>query len=356
MAAPTRVLIVDDSAFARALLRSALEQAPGIIVVGEAANGEQALEMARRLRPNLITMDLEMPVMGGLQAIDAIMHSNAVPILVVSDVAHAENAMAALALGALEVMQKPDYGTLQDGQLARRVRLLAGVSMVTRMRARSEKPAQVQPSKAGIASTSVLPATSLISANLKGPTFAIASSTGGTQALASILPALPADFSGSVLIAQHISDGFSVGLAEWLSRLCHLPVRVAEHGELVRMGEVLIAPSEYHMSITASGAVNLSMAKPEDVYRPNCDALLGSVADVFARNAVGVILTGMGRDGATGIARIRQAGGVTIAQDETSSLIYGMNRVAVESGDIQHLVPLNEIAGTMQRLATERRR
>lgn len=352
MVAPVRVLIVDDSAFARALLREALEQFSGIVVVGEAANGTQALEMVNRLQPSLITMDLEMPVMGGLQAIDTIMRTKAVPILVVSDVAHAENAMEALALGALEVMQKPEYGALQNGVFAQRVRLLAGVSVVTRMRPRAEHGATVR--LPATSPSCVLPVTTLDSTIPKGPVFAIASSTGGTQALAVILAALPADFAGSVLIAQHISDGFSIGLAEWLARLCPLPVRVPAHGEPVRMGEVLVAPSEFHMSVKPDGTVHLAEAKPHDVYHPSCDVLLESVAQVFGARSVGIVLTGMGHDGAAGMGRIRRAGGVTIAQDEASSLIYGMNRVAVEHGHIQHLLPLADLAGAMQRLASER--
>jgi two-component system, chemotaxis family, protein-glutamate methylesterase/glutaminase len=358
MAVPIRVLIVDDSAFVRALLREALEAARGIEVVGEAANGVQAVEMAKSLQPGLITMDLEMPVMGGLEAIDAIMRSKAVPILVVSDVAHAENAMEALALGALEVMQKPDYGALKGGHFARRVRLLAGVSVVTRMRVRAAlaEPAPSQPAAAVAAPPycPYSPAAPHDAAPLRGPVFAIASSTGGTQALALILAALPSHFAGSVLIAQHISDGFSVGLAEWLARLCPLPVRVPAHGERVHMGQVLISPSEFHMSVKPDGTVDLAVAKPHDVYHPSCDVLLESVAQVFGVRSVGIILTGMGRDGAAGMGHIRKAGGVTIAQDEASSLIYGMNRVAVERGHVQHLVPLDQLASTMQRLTTER--
>jgi two-component system chemotaxis response regulator CheB len=358
MAVPVRVLIVDDSAFARGWLREALEQASGIVVVGEAANGVQAVELAKSLQPNLITMDLEMPVMDGLQAIDAIMRSKAIPILVVSDVAHAKNVMEALALGALEVIQKPDYGTLQGGHFARRVRLLAGVSVVTRMRGRAAPtdPAPVPTDVAVKAAPYRLNSATVAhdSAPLQGLIFAIASSTGGTQALALILAELPPYFAGSVLIAQHISDGFAVGLAEWLARLCPLPVRVPAHGERVKMGEVLIAPSEFHMSVKPDGTVDLAEAQPQDMYHPSCDVLLESVAQVFGANSVGIILTGMGHDGATGMGHIRQAGGVTIAQDEASSVIYGMNRVAVERGHVQHLVPLGEMASTMQSLVAQR--
>ncbi len=351
MAAPVRVLIVDDSVFARTLLREALEQAGGIVVVGEAANGAQAVQMARDLRPNLITMDLEMPVMGGLQAIEAIMSFKAVPILVVSDVAHADNAMEALDKGALEVMQKPDYGTLNAGLLAQRVRLLAGVSVVTRVRPGTSAAVGGHAVASGPHHARPLPANG--AAQYQGRVIAIASSTGGTQALAHILAAIPADFAASVLIAQHISEGFVAGLAEWLGRLCSLPVRVAEQGEPVTSGVVLIAPPEYHMSVSAKGCIHLATPKPQDIYHPSCDVLLQSVAQVFGVHSIGVILTGIGRDGAEGMGSIRTAGGVTIAQDEASSLIYGMNRVAVERGYVQHGLPLEAIAGALQKLASE---
>lgn len=353
MAASIRVLIVDDSAFVRGVLRDALEQARGIEVVGEAANGAQAVEMASALVPHLITMDLEMPVMGGLQAIESIMRSKAVPILVISDVAHAENAMEAMALGALEVMQKPDFGELKGGQFVQRVRLLAGVPVVTRLRIRAapvapvSAPALLHRTTANPHPPSVAP----VGAKLQGPVFAIASSTGGTQALAQILPALSADFAGSVLIAQHICDGFAAGLAEWLARLCPLPVRVATQGEQVRKGEVLISPSEFHMSVTPDGTIHLALPELKDLYHPSCDVLLSSVAQVFGARSVGLILTGMGRDGAAGMGHIRQAGGTTIAQDEASSVIYGMNRVAVERGHVQHIVALDDLASAMQRVA-----
>ncbi len=356
MAAPIRVLIVDDSAFVRDVLRDALEQAPGIEVVGEATNGVQAVEMARALSPHLITMDLEMPIMGGLQAIEAIMRSKAVPILVISDVAHADNAMEALALGALEVMQKPDFTSLKGGQFVQRVRLLAGVPVLTRLRSRAA-PVCPLPAPALPHRTAPSPPPAAVApggAKLPGPVFAIASSTGGTQVLAQILAALSPDFAGSVLIAQHISDGFAAGLAEWLAHLCPLPVRIATQGERVQRGEVLISPSEFHMSVKPDGTVFLAPPEPKDLYHPSCDVLLSSVAQVFGARSVGIILTGMGRDGAAGMGHIRQAGGTTIAQDEASSVIYGMNRLAVERGHVQHIVALGDLAMTMQRLAAQR--
>ena len=340
-----RVLIADDSRLARELLRDFLECEEDIEVVGEAADGRQAVELARELKPDLVTMDLEMPVMSGLDAIEEIMCGKAVPILVVSSVADARNALAAVGRGALEVMAKPDYTPEQAAELVAKVRLLAGVSVITRLRPRKAPPPQGMP-VAPVAAPSPSP---------RGAdharVFAIASSTGGPQALARILSALPADFPCPVVIAQHISDGFAAGMAEWLSGLCKLPVRLAADGEALRPGVILVSPSERHLSITPTRRVALVERGPRDIYHPNCDVLLNSVADAYGRQAVGIILTGMGSDGAKGMASIRGKGGMTLAQDEATSVIFGMNRVAIESGAVRRVLPVEAIVGAMTELA-----
>ena len=350
-----RVLIADDSRLARELLRDFLESEGDIEVVGEAINGRQAVDLARELKPNLITMDLEMPVMSGLDAIGEIMTSKALPILVVSSVADAHNALEALGRGALEVVSKPDYTPEQASDFVAKVRMLAGVSVITRMRPRtvSLAPSVTSPGDATPASTfstapMFLPETPPCH---YARIFAIASSTGGPQALAQILPTLPANFPCPVVIAQHISDGFAGGMADWLGTLCRLPVQLVAEGDLLRPGVVYISPSERHFCITPSHRATLLERAPLDVYRPSCDHLLSSVADVFGRQAIGIILTGMGSDGAKGIARIREKGGITLAQDEASSVIFGMNRVAIEGGGVQRVLSTEAIAAQMQRLA-----
>ena len=335
-----RVVIVDDSSMVRTLLRSFLEGEAGIEIVGEAANGRQAIELARELKPDLITMDLEMPVMNGLEAIQEIMFSKAVPILVVSSVADAQMAVEALSCGALEVLGKPDYTPEQAANFVARVRLLAGVSVITRRRLWSP-PALAVAAPTGLAATSDYP-----------HVFAIASSTGGPQALAQILPALPAGFPCPVVIAQHIADGFAGGMAEWLSSLCKLPVRLASEGDLLQPGVIHLAPSEAHLQITPTRRLSLVERGPLDIYHPSCNILLSSVAEVFGSQAVGIILTGMGSDGAKGISRIREKGGVTLGQDEASSVIYGMNQVAIASGDVQQVLAVDAIANAMIRLAS----
>ncbi len=349
-----RVVIVDDSCLARAVLRDFLESEADIEVIGEACNGRQAVALARELKPSLITMDLEMPVMNGLQAIEEIMCSKAVPILVVSSVVEAHHALEALGHGALEVVSKPEYSATQAAEFVAKVRMLAGVSVITRMRPRHQQQPIAANPPPHHHNAMALPCTGdaiALTRTTYARVFAIASSTGGPQALAQILSALPAHFACPVLIAQHISDGFAAGMAEWLSSLCQLPVRIAEEGELLRAGVIYISPSECHLSITHQRRATLIARTPLDVYRPSCDILLSTVADVFGRQSVGIILTGMGSDGAKGMACIRQKGGTTLGQDEASSVIYGMNRVAMEAGAVQQALAVEAIAAEMVRLA-----
>ncbi|HZX31434.1 MAG TPA: chemotaxis-specific protein-glutamate methyltransferase CheB [Rhodocyclaceae bacterium] len=337
-----RVLIADDSALARGLLRAFLESEDGIEVIGEAVNGREAVALVRELKPDLVTMDLEMPVMGGLEAIGEIMHSKAVPILVVSSVADAHNALEAVAQGALEVVAKPDYSPAAAAEFVAKVRMLAGVSVITRLRPKSASPAAVP-----VAAASPAPVTKSAPATAGQPVFAIACSTGGPQALAQILPALPADFPAPILVAQHISDGFAGGMVDWLNSLSPLPVKLGAEGDAILPGIIYVSPSERHLAVTPNHRLTLVERGPDDIYRPSCDVLLKSVARVFASRAVGIILTGMGSDGVAGLAAIREAGGQTYGQDEASSVIYGMNRVAVERGATQRTLPLGDIAGAM---------
>jgi len=352
-----RVVIADDSSLARGLLRAILEGEDGIEVVGEAANGRQAVELVRALRPSLVTMDLEMPVMDGLEAIADIMCTRAVPILVVSSVADAHRALDAVARGALEVVAKPDTSPEAAAHLVSKVRLLAGVSVITRLRPRTAALAgPAAPGAAAAPDAAARPAPVPVPAPADTPAaagtafprvFAIASSTGGPQALAEILPALPPGFPCPVLVAQHISDGFAQGMADWLGSLCKLPVRLARDGDLLAPGTIHIAPSEQHLAVGAAQRLVLRARAPGDLYRPSCDVLLASVAAAFGARATGIILTGMGHDGAAGLAAIRAAGGSTLAQDEASSVIFGMNRVAIERGAAQRVLPLSAMAAAM---------
>ncbi|MBF0626776.1 MAG: chemotaxis-specific protein-glutamate methyltransferase CheB [Magnetococcales bacterium] len=336
-----RVVVVDDSMLVRQWLRDLLAEAEDIDVIGEAASGRQAVEVVAALRPDLVTMDLEMPGMGGLEAIETIMCSKAVPILVVTSVSDARVAMEAMQRGALDVIEKPDTSPESVEQLIAKVRLLSGVTVVTRMR----------PGHATHWATRPVMTPEVGTLQTFPRLFAIASSMGGPQALARILPELPAGFSCPVVIAQHISDGFAPGLVEWLSSLCVLPVRLAVDGESLQAGTIYISPSESHFTISPARRVALMSRTIGDIYRPSCDLLLQSVADCFGPRAVGIILTGMGNDGAEGIVRILDKGGLTLAQDEATSLIFGMNQMAIRTGSVQRVLPVEAIASEMIRLA-----
>lgn len=337
--AKIRVVIADDSSMARGLLRFLIEQEDDIEVIAEAVNGKQAVELAARLLPDVITMDLEMPVMNGLEAIDTIMHNKAIPILVVSSTADAEKSLQAISMGALDLVCKPEYDTDEAREFIQKLRMLSGVSVITRIRAyRSDNVSPITPVVPDVGPEIISGDTNFNKLVL------IAASTGGPQALAQILPAIPADFPVPILIGQHIAYGFAQGMADWLNQLCQLPVVLAQHNQITYPGTIYIAPSETDMAISPARKIVLNQSKENSVYHPNCDELLISGVRAFGVDTIGVIISGMGHDGVAGMAAINQAGGITIAQDETSSVVYGMNKIAIEQNHIQHVIPAESIA------------
>ncbi|MGP8291372.1 chemotaxis-specific protein-glutamate methyltransferase CheB [Vreelandella zhanjiangensis] len=336
-----RVVIADDSRVARDVLRAILTRDGDIEIVGEASNGFEAVELARRLSPQLITMDLNMPDMDGMSAIEEIMHTKGVPILVVSDRADAQTAYQALEVGALEVMPKPMLEGDDAEWLLARVRLLSGVAVITRLRRRYTTPS---PAARPVATTVNQTATRGFQRII-----AIACSTGGPQALARLLNRLPATFPAPIVIAQHISHGFIEGMAQWLATLCAMPVSVGRHGERLLPGRVYLSPSESDLCVTSQHRFQLQESPANALYHPCGDILLNSVANVYGSDAIGLILTGMGRDGVSGMRSIQLAGGQTLAQDEASSVIYGMNQEAVNAGVIQHILALEDLPDRLLR-------
>lgn len=327
-----RVLIADDSSLSRALLRQFLERDPSIQVIAEAVDGEQVIQMAQQMRPDIITMDIEMPKINGIKAIETIMTSRAIPILVVSSIADAQNAYNALLAGALDVIQKPDYDNEHVQELIAKVKLLSGVSVFTRSKPKNfDLPYTVDSSQVGRRLN-------------KQRIVVIASSTGGPQALAEILPHIDRHYPFPIIIAQHIAEGFTQGMVDWLNRLCRLPILLAKTDTALLAGHVYVCPAESNVRILPSGKLQLEAASAREIHHPNCDLLLSSAAENFGSKTIGLILTGMGKDGAKGMAAIHAKHGTTLAQDESSSIIYGMNRVAIEAGSIQHIVPLDQIA------------
>lgn len=338
-----RVLLVDDSPIALHLQKGLLARAPDIVVAGTAGNGREALELLPRLNPDVVCTDLHMPVMDGLEFTREVMRSFPRPILVVSVSVMREsiNAFRMLEAGAVDVYPKPSLEPeanqeRQARDFAAKIRILAGVHVFRR------------PSPAGVRPT--LPSSRDEPIGL----VAIGASTGGPQALRIITAALPADFAVPVICVQHIGNGFLAPMVAWLAEVSRLPVRLAGHGELPQPGVIHFAPPDLHLELDGRGRFELSDAPPCDGHRPSATVTLRAVARRYGVGAVGVLLTGMGRDGAAGMAAIAAVGGVTIAQDEATSVVYGMPREAVALGAVQQVLPLEQIAPALVALARRR--
>ncbi len=343
--APIRVLIVDDSLVAREMLAQILATDPSITVVGMARDGQEAVDAVAQLRPDLVTMDIHMPKMDGLIATERIMAYHPTPILVVSSSVHGEGmgrAFDALKNGALEVIKKPeprDWADLEriGKDVIRKVKVLSRVKVITHISGRHERRSTVVP-----ATAPVVGGRSVV---------AIGSSTGGPSALLEVLGRLPANFPVPIIIAQHIAEGFVPGLVNWLDSGCKIKVCEAVDGAEMQSGAAHIAPTGANLELRGRA---LHFGEPEagQLYIPCADTLFESVARSAGRSGIGVILTGMGADGAKGLKLLREVGGATIAQDEATSIVYGMPRAAVEIGAAGHVLPVHEIAAQVVRLAT----
>jgi two-component system chemotaxis response regulator CheB len=332
-------LVVDDSPLARDIITMILQEDPDIQVIGQAENGQVAVELVEALHPDVVTMDIMMPVMDGLTAIQQIMAFNPTPILVVTSSGEAEVAYKAISGGALEVMQKPDMsaGPAEWEGFARRVKVLAQVRVITHVRGR------------GAGSTQILPFMGPAAAQVgsQGRILAVGASTGGPAALAKLLGGLPPDLTVGVVVVQHIAEGFVPGLVNWLSSVTMLTVKVAEEGESVHAGTVYIAPTGSHTAVTHNGRLKLLDTPPVDSQRPAVDVLFDSIQQQYGRRAIAVLLTGMGRDGARGLKAIREAGGRTLAQDEASCVVFGMPKAAIELEAAEQVLPLTDIPTTV---------
>lgn len=339
-----RVVIVDDSLVAREMLSQILSSDPEIEVVGMAGDGQAGVEMVAKLRPDLVTMDIHMPRMDGLDAVENIMAYTPTPVLVVSSSVHGEGlggAFEALSAGALEVMKKPEPKDWEDlerigREIIRKVKLLSRVKVITHIRGRKRQGAQAARAVAPIAPASKA-AISLV---------AIGSSTGGPSALMTLLSALPKDFPVPLLIAQHIADGFIPGLVEWLDGGCSIKVRAAVDGHGIEPGAAYLAPTGSNLEFDGS-RTHFTAPKAGQLYIPSADTLFGSVAKSMRAQAVGVILTGMGNDGARGLKAMHDAGAKTIGQDEATSTVYGMPRAAAEIGAVDVALPIDKIGAAV---------
>lgn len=345
---PIRVLVVDDSMVVRQILVSMLETVPGFEVVGQARDGEEAVRLTARLRPDVITMDIRMPRLDGLGAIHQIMSSTPTPIVVVAASVYEPDrniAFSAIEAGALTVVEKPSgitseaYESARD-QLVTTIRLMSDVQVVT---LRPDRRADVksldrQVGKVGAAGAS----------SINAELIAIAASTGGPGVLREIFRMLPGDLAIPIVTVQHITPGFAQGFAQWLDGETELRVSLAKDGEHLEAGRVLIAPDDTHLTVAPGRIVRLDNSEPVKGQRPSATRLFDSVAKVYGAASVGVVLTGMGDDGADGLQNLRQSGGHVIAQNEESCVVFGMPKAAIERGFVDRIMSPDKIASVLQ--------
>jgi two-component system chemotaxis response regulator CheB len=363
---PIRVVVVDDSPTVRELLVSLLQNAPDIQVVGVAADGEEAVRLTKRLRPDVVTMDVFMPNMDGLEATRRIMRQAPTPIVVVTATLKRHDvdlAFESLKSGALTAVCKPSLSdTASCDQIVQTVRLMADVPVVHRW-GRYEGPSltlkETSPATAKTVPSpqarrkSPLPSTKV---RRRVEIIGIASSTGGPAALVKVLGKLPASYPAPILVVQHVTRGFTDGLAQWLDGETPLRVRVAAHGDALAPGHVLVAPDDHHMQVNQRGNVKLSQEPPYKGLRPSANFLFNSLAYTHGSKALGIVLTGMGDDGAEGMTALHQAGGLTIAQDEESCIVYGMPREAVARKAVDLVLPLDQISTVLEQQTRQPKR
>lgn len=336
-----RILLADDSILVRTVLREALHSSGDMQVVGEAANGVEAVELTKRLKPDIIIMDVLMPLMDGLQATENIMAENPTPILILSSTVDEKDlklAFTAIKKGALDVMEKPAIsGAASQAdffeKLREKIRLLARIKVIHHIY-RADRLKKIQPEKGSLRSI-----------------LAIGASTGGPKAVTSIVKTLPQDFSGAIFIVQHISSGFAKGFAHWLDIESSIPVRLAEPGDPPISGTALVAPTDCQM-ILENGTIKIIDAPAVNCCRPSIDVFFESLAPSKGKDTVALLLTGMGRDGAQGLLKLRESGAYTIAQDEQSCVVFGMPKVAISLNAASEVLPLDTIPEAVKKYFT----
>ena len=341
MSEPVKVLIVDDSALMRQLLTQILASDPGIQVVGAAADPFIARDKIKVLHPDVLTLDIEMPRMDGLTFLDKLMRGHPMPVVMISSLTEkgADTTLRALSLGAVDYVSKPRLD-VSDGTVEQAEEIVEKVKAAARVRIR----------KAPLPASEAAPAVSRpyqFSATHK--VVAIGASTGGTEALKELLTALPADFPG-IIVVQHMPETFTGAFAKRLDSMCRIHVAEARDGDRILPGHALLAPGGHQMAVVRRGAeYHVRVYRGERVNRhiPSVDVLFGSCAQQLGRNAFGVLLTGMGNDGAQGMLRMKQADSYTIAQDEATSVVFGMPKEAIRLGGVDEILPLPRIAGAL---------
>lgn len=343
-----KVLIVDDSAFMRKALTSMLQEDPEIKVVGAARDGLEAIQMVQELKPDIVTMDVEMPRMDGITALKEIMSKNPVPVIMVSSLTTegAKVTLEALELGAVDFIPK-NLSELSVNIVKIKGMLLEKIKTIAKRGIVKRRPV-VKSSEPRVETAKFEPPRTRVSTERKVGIVSIGTSTGGPKALQDIIPKLPKDFPVPIVIAQHMPPNFTKPFAERLNQLSQLTVKEAEEGEPLKVGVVYVAPGRGHMRLKRRGIetfISISEDREEFIYRPSVDALMLSVAECFPGRSLGVILTGMGNDGAKGAKRIKETGGRVFAQSEDTCVVYGMPKAVVDAGLADKIVPLDEMAG-----------
>ncbi|MGY8525723.1 protein-glutamate methylesterase/protein-glutamine glutaminase [Paracidovorax citrulli] len=347
-AAKIKVLCVDDSALIRSLMTEIINSHPDMEVVATAPDPLVARDLIKRYNPDVLTLDVEMPRMDGLDFLERLMRLRPMPVLMVSSLTErgSEITMRALELGAVDFVTKPKLG-IRDGLIEYSDAIADKLRAASRARVRAANAAGAEAPPAAPMLRSPLLSTEKL--------LIVGASTGGTEAIKEFLMPLPPD-SPAVMIVQHMPAGFTKSFAHRLDGLCRIKVKEAEHGERVLPGHAYIAPGDQHLLLARSGAnyvAHLSQDPPVNRHRPSVDVLFDSAAVHAGKNAIGVILTGMGRDGARGMMRMREAGAYNLAQDEQSCIVFGMPKEAIAAGGVHEVVPLQAMSQrVMARLAT----
>lgn len=346
-----RVLIADDSAFMRRIITDLINSDPELQVIDSARNGEQALELIKKLDPDVITLDLEMPKLNGLETLKEIMRISPKPVVMISHLTQegATTTLNCLEAGAMDFIPKPSGSISLDF-----ASVAEDLTQKIKMAHNNFKPNLVNPNRPRSRTKRKI-TTSSFSNVSKDLVIALGTSSGGPRALKEVVPMLPANLPAGMVIVQHMPAGFTRSLADRLNHESKIRVKEAEDGDKIEPGLALIAPGNYHLEIEKGGIVRLNQKPTLWGVRPCVDYMMETMAPIYRNQIIGVILTGMGRDGANGMGAIKQYGGQTIAQDEETCLVYGMPRAVVDRGNADHVLPLHDIPHKIVQLLENRR-
>ena len=350
MAKDIRIILVEDSPTVCHHLTSIIEEASDMSVVGTAKNGYEAIQMVEELRPDVVSMDINMPEIDGLEATRHIMQHTPTPIVVVSALLELDIQLSlqAIEAGALAVIDKPPNRSNpafadKERQLVTTLRAMAGVKVISRRKSRLTGSLTAKKTDKSITDTNYP----------KPEMIVIGASTGGPSAILHFIKELPHDLTIPIVIVQHMPDEFIKGFTHWLAKSTPLKVLIAHDGQVIDKGNIIIAPGHANLSIIRKNyefIAQLSTDEKQSRYMPSVDILFESVAKAVGKQTLGIILTGMGNDGAKGLLAIRQAGGITFVQDEASAIVFGMPQAAIQCGAVQKIVPLANLATKVKKM------